>query len=235
MKIYDNSINKVRALFSNYETKPLSIGETDWPEVTDREMILRNDMAYELGTERNYGIGSLLVTADKDLVPCDGITLIGPDLDKIVHDTSYARIAVVRVSEDVLGEGQALYSAIRGLEFTRYHFYPKGFMLRISAAQKKESVRVGCAEIRQELNFEKVGNLMIQAFKKNKMVEAVQIYYVTDPNFDFHQLKQLTDEAENITKTIDHISNNVVMDCAACNLQEICDEVEGLKELHFNS
>ena len=37
----------------------------------------------------------------------------------------------------------------------------------------------------------------------------------------------------NLTKAIDHIFKNVIMDCQACSLQEICDEVEGMRELHF--
>lgn len=235
MKIYDNTIIKVKALLGSYEARNFYIKKSDWPEVTDREMILKSEMAYELGTERMYGIGTLLVTSDCELVSNDSVRLIGPDISEIEKDANYARIAIVRVDESVLGQGQALYSAIRGLEFTRYHFYPKGFMLRISATQKKESVRVGKNELKQGLDFAKIGNMMIDAFKKNKMVEAVSLYYITDSDFDYAGLKALSEESEAITKTIDHISTNVVMDCDACNLQEICDEVEGLKELHFGA
>jgi len=237
MKIYDDIILKLNQINTDQNCKAtdIPVHTVDWPSVTDREMILRGDMAYELGTERNIGIGSLLVTDDSQLVSGDSITLIGPDLPEIGKDTNYARIAIVRAEDEVLGKGQALYSVIRGLEFTRYHFYPKGFMLRISATQKKESVRVGKRALQDGLNFEKVGNLMIEEFKKNKIIQAVKLIYITDPDYDFDALRKLTEDAEKITKTIDHISQNVVMDCAACNLQEICEEVEGLKELHFAS
>ena len=39
--------------------------------------------------------------------------------------------------------------------------------------------------------------------------------------------------ADGITEAIDHISKNVVMNCSSCSLQKVCNEVEGLKELHF--
>lgn len=235
MKLYDDLILKLDRFLLSGNYSNIRLAQESWPSVTDREMILRSDMAYELGTERLYGIGSLLVTDSRELVPDDRIVLIGPDLNEIRENTHYARVAVVRIDDATITEGQSLYSAIRGLEFTRYHFYPKGFMLRISATQKKESVRVGKAELKDGLSIEKVGNLMIDAFKKNKMVQAVKLYYITDPSFDYDTLLKMTQEAEAITKTIDHISQNLIMDCKACNLQEICDEVEGLKELHFKA
>ena len=64
-------------------------------------------------------------------------------------------------------------------------------------------------------------------------MEAVHIYYVTAQEFDYQKLERLADEAEKITKTIDHMLQNAVMDCGACSLQKVCDEVEGLRELHF--
>ena len=34
------------------------------------------------------------------------------------------------------------------------------------------------------------------------------------------------------TSALNHILDNV-FDCSTCNLKEICDEVEGMKELHI--
>ena len=34
-------------------------------------------------------------------------------------------------------------------------------------------------------------------------------------------------------KKYSDIMKNLIMDCKACNLKEVCDEVEGMKELHF--
>lgn len=139
----------------------------------------------------------------------------------------------MRVAEEALGEGQALYQAIRNLEYTRYHFYPEGFMMRVSASGQKESVRVGREALKKGLDFTKTGNRMISAFRRQTSVEAVQIYYVTAKEADYQALRQYAAEAESVTKAIDHIAKTAVMDCGACSLQKVCDEVEGLKELHF--
>lgn len=125
MKLYDETIRKVRALLSS-EKQQLLHDATAWPSVSDRSMLLRSDMAYELGGGSLPALGVTLVTASKDLVPGDGVFLTGTDLPEIDADTPFARIALVRVGEDTLGEGKKLYRAIRNLEYTRYHFYPGG-------------------------------------------------------------------------------------------------------------
>lgn len=233
MKLYDEIIRKCQDILETTDGRLLPTGETGWQEVSDRSMILRSDMAYELGGEGLAAIGCTLITANRELVSEDKITLLGKDLPEIKKDVPYSRIALVRVDEETLGEGQALYQAIRNLEYTRYHFYPEGFMMRVSASRKKESVRIGKAALAKGLDFTKAGNRMISAFHKNASVKAVHIYYVTREEFDYQLLKEYAEEAENITQTIDHILKTSIMDCAACSLQKVCDQVEGLRELHF--
>lgn len=233
MKLYDENIKFCREMLETDKSRSLPLGETDWPEVSDRSMILRSDMAWELGGEGLPAIGCTMITASPELVLTDGITLLGKDLPEIQADVPYARVAAVRVDEETLGEGQALYQAIRNLEYTRYHFYPEGFMMRISASKQKESVRIGRKALTEGLDFTKTGNRMIRAFHQNPIVQAVHIYYVTAEDFDYKGLEKKVKEAEDITQTIDHILKIGVMDCGACSLQKVCDEVEGLRELHF--
>ena len=164
MKLYDEIVKKFKNLLETEESMDLPLGETPWPEVSDRSMILRSETAYELGGENLAAVGCTVITADKTLVPQDRVTLLGRDLLQISTDVPYARIALVRVREDTLGEGQALYQAIRGLEYTRYHFYPEGFRMRVSAARQKETVRIGKDALKKGLDFAKTGNRMISAF-----------------------------------------------------------------------
>lgn len=213
--------------------KPLTLGQT-WPKVDDRSMILRSDMAYELGSGNLPAVGMTLVTDEESLVKEDSLYLIGDDLSEIKSDRAFARIALLRMEPGVLKEGDALYKAIRELEYTRYHFYPEGFMMRVSASKSKESVRVSKEALENGLTFEKTGSQMIEAFHEHPGVLAVSLFYITDEQFAFEKLRALQKEAEAITKAIDHIGNGAIMDCVACNLQEVCNEVEGLKELHFS-
>ncbi len=237
MKLYDGVISDWNRLFSASEAVSLPVEKQPvWEDAGNENMVLRSDMAYELGGSSTSlaALGGTAVTDAVDLVPKDEILLIGKDLPDIREDVPYARIAVVRVREDAMGEGNALYQAIRKIEFVRYHTSPKGFMLRVSAVRSRESVRVARSALDAGLDFSKAGNVMLRAFHRNSAVEAVKLVFVTDPDFSgFAELKRTIDQTEAITKTIDHLMKNVVMDCNTCSLQEVCDEVEGLKELHF--
>ena len=39
--------------------------------------------------------------------------------------------------------------------------------------------------------------------------------------------------ADGITSTLTHILEGLPTDCSVCQLKEVCDEVDGMKELHF--
>lgn len=235
MKLYDETIARMQKLLRTEELRLLPKVAKPWPESGKETMILRSEMAFELGSEPLPALGCTIITANESLVPDDANFLMGKDLPELQKDSPYARISIVRVDEETLGEGEKLYKAIRDLEFTRYHFFPEGFMMRVSSSRGKESVRVGKDAIKKGIDFAQTGSLMIDAFHKDAKVRAVENYYVTLDSFNYKELEQLMKESEDITKTIDHIMKNVLMDCTACSLQKVCDEVEGMRELHFKN
>lgn len=233
MKLYDNTILRIKNLLSNYEMVELPSLENAWAQSSKETMILRKDMAYELGGDLLPALGCTIITANQSLAEEDKLYLVGKDLGDIKKDSPYARISIVRVDEATLGEGEKLYKAIRDLEFTRYHFFPEGFMMRVSASRGKESVRISKDALKKEIDFAKIGSQLRDAFHQDKKVLAVETYYVTLEDFDYKALEKCMKESEEITKTIDHIMKNVIMDCEACSLQKVCEEVEGMRELHF--
>ncbi len=238
MKLYDDIITRWGTLFNEYPCRALKVKkEQVWEDIANQNFVLRSDMAYELGGSSSdlMALGGTAITDNGDLVPKDEIILIGDDIPDIKSDVSYGRIAIARVNSKDMGQGNALYNAIRKIEYVRYHVNPKGFMMRVSAFKERECVRVSRTAIEEGLDFEKVGNVMLKAFHENSKVEAVKLIFITDPNFDFKRLKADITKSEEVTKAIDHIMKNVVMDCNTCSLQEICDEVEGMKELHFGT
>lgn len=233
MNLYDGVIGEVLSLFSRSDCRQLPPAE-GWRSVGNHSMILRSDMAYELGGEPLPSVGATFVTTGEGPAISDGLTLIGRDLPEIGKDTPYARISLLRVPEESLGEGNDLYRSIRNAENVRFAFYPEGFMQRISASRGIESVRIGRKELAAGLDFSKVGTLLASTFRKAVKAEAVHTFFITDEGFDYKALASLVKEGEEITKTIDHILKNVAMDCGTCSLQKVCSEVEGLRKMHFS-
>lgn len=234
MKLYDDIILNWNQLLSSQTPHKRKVSEEiSWPDVGDRNMILGCDMAYELGGGNLPALSGTVITAREEFVAEDEILIYGQDLPRIRQDVPYARLAIVRVKEEQMGDGNTLYNAIRKIEYSRYHVNPKGFMMRISVASERETVRIGAEALAEGLDFEKAGNLILRSFHQNPRVEAVKLIFITLEKFPYRELEGQIQQAEKITKTIDHIMKNVIMDCKACSLQEICDEVEGLRELHF--
>lgn len=236
MKLYDETIKEWLKILDSLQGRELDVkkGE-DWKDIGNANMILRSDMAYELGGNHLPALSGMTLTADTSLVPRDEVLLYGKDLGEIHEDTPYARLAVLRVKEDSMGEGNALYQAIRKMEYTKYHLNPEGFMMRISAASQREMVRIGKTALEKGLGFEQVGKLFLQSYHKNPQVEAVKLVFITLSDFPYEELEIYIKKAEEITKAIDHILKNLSMDCNVCSLKQICDEVEGMKELHFGT
>lgn len=234
MKIYDDIINKTMNLLDKDLMKSLKIDKEDmWPDVGKYNFILKRDMAYELGGSNLPAVVELGLTSSESIVYKDEIVLYGPDLFEIKNNSPYARVTFLRVNDDNLGEGDEAYAAIRKIEYTRYHINPKGYMMRISVANEREPVRISKEALNDGLDFKAVGNLFLSEYHKNPNVLAVKVIFITDPKFDYKELERLSKNSDEITETLNHIFKNIKMDCSVCNLKPICDEVDGMKEMHL--
>lgn len=235
MKLYDECFTGVDALLQDYPARPLAFAETGWQDVGNNQIILRRDTAYELGGGTLPAVSSVAFTDSKDLVGGDSVLLIGDDLPDIKKDTPFARIALIRVNEAAMGSGDALYNAIRKIEYARYHLNPEGYMMRISAFTHREAVRVSRKALKNGLSFAGVGKLFIEEYKKRAPVEAVKLLFVTAPDFPYDRLRAIMEKAECITTALDHLLKNVRMDCQTCSLKTVCEEVEALCEQDFSA
>ena len=96
-------------------------------------------------------------------------------------------------------------------------------------------IRVSKTAVEKGMDFQKIGNLLINKYKENTAVKDVKIVFVTDDAVDFSALEALSRKNHEITETLNQVMNNLTFDCDTCNLKAICDEVEGMRELHFKS
>ncbi|MDD3415704.1 MAG: carbon monoxide dehydrogenase [Lachnospiraceae bacterium] len=232
MQLYDKIIEECLELFKGEQTEKLAVSGQLARDAGGHNLILRSDMAYELGGGILPAIGGLAFTTSKALVEEDGIWLQGPDLQDIQEDTAYARIVFIRLSEGQLAQESEAYALLRKIAYTRYHLCTEGFMLRISASENREVVRVGKHARKQGLNFAEIGRRFLEEYHKIPEIMAAQIFFITARDFPYQQLAGKMQEAEGITNSLNHIFQNLKMDCSVCNMKPVCDEVEGLKEIH---
>lgn len=236
MELYNELIRETEGLL---EGRALQSWDYDsgaaWPDAGVSELVLGRDAAFELGGSGKPALHYTCVTTSPDLVDRDQVLLWGPDLRELRADVPYARIALLRVGdiESDDGDDTVAYNAIKDMEFVKYHVFPKGYMLRISTEENREQVRVSRKALGEGMSFYRVGCDFIRCYRKNPNVLGVKLIFITAPDGPYEALAACGRRSTEITRTLCTILDGLPMDCSACHLKPICDEVEGMRELHF--
>ena len=226
MEFFDSLICEVSALVdasqkAHYEYNKNLL----WNDIGYSQVIMQRDTAFELN-----GVGFNLVTSAEIK---DGIVVVGEDLSDIVSSRKFARICFVQIEKN--NDDQECYKLIKKLDYVKYHFFPEGYMMRTTSRSHKESVRVAKSAADKGVSFEQIGNLLIGKYKEIPAVKAVKVIYITEDSADYNRLDGIAQKSGSIAETLNHIMNSVKFDCDTCNLKAVCDEVEGMKELHFKN
>ena len=226
MEFFSALTEEIISLTEKYEKRYMPFcGENPWDDIGYNQVILQRDTAFEL-----KGTGFNLVT-------CDGVTdeivIIGKDLCDIKTESPFARISLIQTEKQA--DEQKAYNLIRKIEYVKYHFFPEGYMIRTSSRSHKEAVRISKSAVKKGISFQKIGSLLISKYKENPAVKGVKVFFITEPSADYGKIESLAQKSNSITEALNHIMNSVTFDCDTCNLKAVCDEVEGMKELHFKN
>jgi len=237
MELYNSTIKKTQELLSAKECKTYAFSGSDtWSESEEFEMVMMKDVAFELGGSNKAALNYTCVTTDESLVSKDEVVVYGEDLNQIKSDCCYARIAFILVdnfAEENGDDSEQTLRTIQDIDFVKYHVFPKGFMMRTSSESQREQVRISKKAVQAGLTFSKIGNSFIKHYKENSHVKAVKLMFITLPDLDYKTLSGFSTNVKDITMTLSKILEGMPTDCHSCNLKPICDEVEGMKELHF--
>ena len=233
MELYNSLIKETQALFDGAAPKTWEPTAWEaWKDVGASELVLQKDAAYELGAQGKGSANYVLFTSNSELVNKDRVLLYGPDLNQIRGEADFARIVLLRVG--VLDEDdEVVYRTLKDIEFAKYHVYPEGYMVRMSPESYREQVRVSKAALKKGINFKAVGASYIAEYKKNPNVLNAEVIFATLPSLDYKKMQDLAKMANKVTGTLTHILEGLPTDCSVCALKDVCDEVEGMKELHF--
>ncbi len=232
MKIFAEVTEKIMALLPEFADKSVLYDEKLCAENGDKNAILfRSDMAYELGGSGKASVSSIVFTNLPSVQ--DEVFLYGPDLSEIKRDTPFAHLTFVSLKQK--NDEELTCEQLKNIGFTAFQIYPMGYHIRISPSASKEQVRVAKASLHSEnpLSFMNIGCSLIEAFKKNDDVEAVRTVFITKEDFNYRALSDLAMKAKKITDAVHSTLQLDELDCSSCKMKPICDEVEGLRELHL--
>ncbi len=235
MKLYDKLIEDTCDVLKDIPCRRYPYDERGaWKDVGNSEFIMQKDACVEIGGMGMPSVNYTLVTTE-GLVEEDEVLLYGKDIREISGNTAFARIVILEtqdLSEDT--DTEKAFNEIRNLEFVRYHVFPEGYMVRVSAQSDQEQVRISKKALANGISFNRVGNLYIKKYKELPAVKKVRILFITEKDL-VETLKPNAEKAGTITKTLTHILDGMPTDCGHCSLKPVCDEVDGMKELHLKS
>ena len=233
MELYNSLIKDTHAQLDGLSAKVWDYSPADcWADTGASELVLQRDAAYEMGALGKGSANYVLFTSSSELVDKDQVILYGPDMGQIKGDCDFARIVLLRVG--VLDDDdEAVYRTLKDIEFAKYHVYPEGYMVRMSPESSREQVRVSKKALARGISFRSVGASYVAEYKKDANVLNATVIFVTDPKADYAALQAAAKKSAAVTGTLTHILEGLPTDCSVCALKDICDEVDGMKELHF--
>ncbi|WP_026653905.1 hypothetical protein [Butyrivibrio proteoclasticus] len=233
MKLYDNVIAHTREVLAESSCKSYELSETgSWKDVGNSEFIMLRDAALEIGGSGLPSVNYTCVTTSGE-VTGDEVLVYGKDIASLSGATAFARIVILETEDlEEDKDQEKAFQTIRNLEFVRYHVFPAGYMVRVSAKSNQEQVRISRKALKAGISFAKVGGLYIRKYKALPEVRHVRVIFITEKEL-VEKLMENADKVDSITRTLTHILDGMPTDCGHCSMKKLCDEVEGMKELHL--
>ena len=236
MELYQTILERLETLVDRYPgRKEYAYDETRrWPETERFELVMGRDAAYELGASGKGAANYTCVTTEEGRWDKSRTIVIGRDLPELTEDCSYARLVILQLEPDLLGEdSEHAFRTLQKLDFIKYHVYARGYMIRTSTENFREQVRVQKDALQKGITFEQLGNTFLKHYLDVDGVKAATILFFTDPSVDYDALLADAKKVHEITLTLSRILEGIPTDCSLCSLKPVCDEVEGMRELHF--
>lgn len=232
MKLYDQVTEEIRSLLpATPDIKAEYRPELCAPEGDKNAILFGGETAYELGGGGKPAVSCVLFGA----VPSgnDEVLVYGRDLRELTEDAPFAHITLIRLKD---GDETALrYERLKEIGFTLCRLYPMGFHIRVSPSSCREQARVANAALAASppLSLVNVGCSLIRLLKEDKDVDCVRTVFIAGTDVDYTALAEKARRAKAITDTVQRTLQFNTLDCDSCRMKPVCDEIDGLRELHF--
>ena len=236
MELYNSIIRRVGELTEGLQTKRFACRPSSaWQDAGAFELVMGRDAVCELGGDGKPAVNFTCVTSSPELVGEDEILVYGPDIASLPPSAPFARVSLLRVGDIESDEDdtEQAFRAIQNMDFVKYRIFPKGYMIRTSSENHREQVRISREAVRNGISFERIGNSFLKKYKEDENILAAKVLFITAQNADYAAFLKCADQVSKITMSLTKILEGMATDCTTCQLKPICDEVEGMKELHF--
>jgi len=229
MGIFDGPLEEIRHFISEGKSQGRI---SSYPSLQDGfppgecgepTVILREETALELGHPL---AGSLFVLTWKEGPLEDRVHLLGPDLYELPPGRTPFGLVVTAG-----GSFRDQYETYRDLRERVYGTRLPGFMIRVFPGTQSIWCRVSQNALKEGLDFRTLGSAFISSLRQNPLVEGVEILFITSSSDDLRALSSPARRCLEITEAMIKMYEEMNFDCESCEYAEVCDAVDGLREI----
>ncbi|MGD9975528.1 MAG: hypothetical protein AB7S77_20935 [Desulfatirhabdiaceae bacterium] len=202
---------------------------TSWPSEKNRNLVLGQDAAVELGNPKGASTSFLLWVTDPRLFKHGRITVVGPDLPKLNNQqVSFGKVVIVGGSGF---DKNNSYDRFREMELLRYDVHLKGYMMRGVSQLQREWSRVSKEAIHNGFSFQVLGGALIDKFSALEYVRSTEMIFITSGKEDVLEMQHISNGVVQRINAMNKMAEDMLFDCDECEYNAVCGEVEELRSM----
>ena len=210
-------------------SETLHHGKTAWPSLKNRNLVLRQDTAVELGNPGDASVSFLLWMDDPSLIPHGQITRVGPDLPQAGNkQLSFGRVVIVGGSD--FNEENS-FDRYREMELLRYDIHLKGYMMRGVSQYQREWSRVSREAIDNGFSLQVLGGAIIDTFSKLNYIRSAEVIFITSSREDVLEMSAISANAMKIIGAMNKMAGEMSFECDTCEYTDVCADVAELRSM----
>ena len=203
--------------------------KTDWPTEKNRNLVLGQDTAVELGNPKDASTSSLMWVNDSEKIKNGRITIVGPDLPQLSgKKVSFGKLVIVDASDF---DEDNTYDRYREMELLRCDIHLKGYMMRGVSQQQREWSRVSNEAVSNGFSFQHLGGALIDQFSQMPYVRSVETIFITSSKEDVLEVKTISDDIFRLISAMNKMAEELSFDCDTCDYSDVCGDVAELRSM----
>ena len=243
MKLFDKYMEEAAAVLQPYLNEygwPVAADGPTWPLADRNPFIMERDTALELGGYPKESV-NLIAASSHDLPNLSKITQI-LDFPHALREKngcfachggenhlSFGKIVFLQTEE--LAD-DAVYDFQQAVQLADLRLKLEGVMTRSSSRQYQVNLRVGRQAAEAGLGLDTMARTIRQHFLQVPHVKDAAVILLAGDSPVYKELLPIAEKVKDVTVALNTMFDGIDMDCGSCSLNEICDEVEGLREMH---
>lgn len=229
MSIHDKYTKEIKDNLDTLGTPLTILNDTKWTMLEKSDYLLDSETYLELGTIKDNSLSFSVCSSEFDFE--DKIVLIGNDINSLSGKVeNYAKVVMVNMEENE--DTNTTFKQIKEIERIKHSIIFSETMLKASSIEGRECFRISKTAHKNGFNFSIIGSELIKKLKSYDYVKSVAVYFIVDKQELIYELKSYPNKINMLTEALNHIFDDIILDCESCAIKEVCDEVDGMRESH---